>query len=160
MQRPNQDYLESQVLTATPQKLRWMLIEGALRHARQVIHHWDASQDASATEALVHCRAIVSELLSGVRGDESPLTRQVAGLYSFLFRHLMEAQLHRDRSRVDETIAILEIESETWRLVCEQLPERPASSPDTGGAGSTPSEILAPNQGVGGPPPSAFQLDA
>ena len=39
MQQPaHESYLEAQVMTATPQKLRLMLIEGAIRFARQTLH--------------------------------------------------------------------------------------------------------------------------
>ena len=33
-------YLEAQANTATPQKLRLMLIDGGLRFARQTLDHW------------------------------------------------------------------------------------------------------------------------
>ena len=118
-------YLEAQVMTATPQKLRLMLIEGAIRFARQTIQQWAVNQNEEALESLIRCRSIVSELLAGVRTEESDLTRQVASVYVFLFRTLTEAQLRRDRQKVEEVIRVLEVECETWRLVCEKLPGKP-----------------------------------
>lgn len=141
MEQPaHQSYLESQVLTATPQKLRLMLIEGAIRFGRQTLHHWEEDENEKALETIIRCRTIVSELLASVHVDESELTKKVAGLYLFVFRQLTEAQLRRDSHLVGEALRVLEAERETWQLVCEQMPEAPpaaASAPDS-------AEILAP----------------
>jgi flagellar protein FliS len=122
---PRNSYLESQVLTATPQKLRLMLIEAALRAARQALNSWEEKLDSEANIALIRCREIISELLAAIRPDDSELTRNVSGIYVFLFKTLAEAQLHRDRAKVGEAIKVLEIEQETWRDVCEQMPNAP-----------------------------------
>jgi len=159
MQDTVQKYLESQVMTATPQKLRLMLIEGAIRFARQSIGLWERGENEKAIEALGRCRGIISELLSGIRPDESALTRQVAGVYLFLFRTLTEAQLRRDSKKVEDTISVLEVERETWRLVCEKLPEVPVPS---GSSERLPKtvEIIAPAQSIDGPQLSGFTVDA
>jgi flagellar protein FliS len=120
-------YLESQVLTATPQRLRLMLIEGAIRFARQAIAFWEQGQADAGTAALHRARRIVSELLSGIRPESSSLSSKVAGVYSFLFRTFSEALPRRDVRRVAEALEVLEVEHETWRLLCGQLPEHPAS---------------------------------
>jgi len=124
---PRGSYLESQVLTATPQKLRLMLIEAALSAARQALSCWEEKLDPRANLALVRCREIISELLAAVKPDDTELTRNVAGIYLFLFKTLAEAQLHRDPAKVEEAILVLEIERETWREVCEQMPLAPAA---------------------------------
>ena len=81
--------------------------------------------------AVGRCRGIVSELLAAVSPEPSDLSRSVAAVYLFLFRTLAEAQLHRDRRRVAEVIDVLEIERETWRLVCERTPQpSPPATPD------------------------------
>ena len=42
----------------------------------------------------------------------------------FLFKTLAEAQLLRDQVKVSDAISVLEIEQETWRDVCKQMPNR------------------------------------
>ena len=118
-------YLQSQVLSATPQKLRLMLIDAGIAAARQTLLHWEQNRNEDATESLIRCRDIVGELLSGVKVAESDLTRKIAAVYLFLFQALTQAQLQRTRQPVEETIRVLEVERETWRLVCEQLPHTP-----------------------------------
>ena len=122
---PRNTYLESQILTATPQKLRLMLIEAALGAARQSLKSWEEKLDSDANIALIRCREIVSELWTSVKPDDSELTQNVAGIYMFLFKTLAEAQLYRDQVKVNDAINVLEIERETWRDVCKQVPNRP-----------------------------------
>jgi flagellar protein FliS len=153
-------YLEAQITTATPQKLRLMLIEGAIRSARRALEEWQAKRNDQAIHALIHCRGIIAELVSGIRLDQSELTRQVANVYLFLYRSLTEAQLRRDASQVEEAIEVLELERETWQLVCEKLPAQPFPMHAIDPAGEIPAEIAAPSHGIGGPVSSAFSLDA
>ncbi len=122
---PRNSYLESQILTATPQKLRLMLIEAAMGAARHAINSWEEKLDSDASIALMRCRDIVAELWAAVKLDDSELTRNVAGIYMFLFKTLAEAQLHRDQAKVRDAIKVLEIERETWRAVCKQMPNPP-----------------------------------
>ena len=49
---PGNAYLEVQVLTATPQRLRLMLIAGAIRWARQALSCWDADRADEACGAI------------------------------------------------------------------------------------------------------------
>jgi flagellar protein FliS len=136
-------YLETQVQTATPQKLRLMLIEGALRFARQTLDQWQAAQSDQALESLIRCREIVSELIAGIRPDASPLASQVNGLYVYLFSALIEAQQTRDEHQLAAVIRVLEEERETWRQLCEQLPDRPVPPPT---AAFSQREELAPSR--------------
>ena len=164
LQNSREAYLETQISTATPQKLRLMLIDGGIRFARLGQIAWQEDRGDEAFEHVSRCRAIVSELLAGVRIDQSELTRQVAAIYSFLFRLLTEAQAERDPNRLEQVIHVLEEERLTWAAVCEQMPEAPAEV-------EQPEEILAPRTGgipavpfLAGEPqslePSGFSIDA
>jgi len=131
-------YLETQVMTATPQRLRLMLIEGAMRFAREAImHHEQADADATF-ESILRCRAIITELLGAIKSDRSEAARQVAGIYLFLFRELSEIQMKHDAARLGEVVRVLEVEQETWRQLCEAMPEAPEPEES-----SLPKEITA-----------------
>jgi len=139
MERNSHDaYLNTQVYTATPQKLHLMLIEGAIRFARQTIQYWEEEDHEQACESLIRCRRIITEILAGIKGEDSEVARRTSALYVYLFQTLTEAQLHWRRENLDDVIRVLEIERETWTLVCEQMPEAPQ-----GGQTSSESEITA-----------------
>ena len=122
-------YFETQVLTATPQKLRLMLIEAAIRFGHKTIDAWARDDNETATDSLIRCRDIIGELLSAVRPEEGELTRSVADIYLFLFQALTTAQQERDKHQVQEVLSVLEVERDTWKKVCEQMPEAPAAPP-------------------------------
>ena len=124
MPDPRNTYLENEVFTATPQKLRLMVIDGALRFANRALDVWD--QDTVRNDALTRCRALVSELLSSIKVDETKVAQNVARLYAFVYELLVDAHIDKDKSKVSETIEILQIERETWRQVCEAMPHAPA----------------------------------
>jgi flagellar protein FliS len=160
-------YFETQVATATPQRLRLMLIEGALRQARVAQGAWRSGDVPAGLQAITHCRDIVSELIAGIQPEQTPVAKQVLGIYMFLFSTLVEAQFARDSDRLSDIIRVLEEERQTWQAVCEQMPDRPIAA-----AAST--EELAPQRvsdawtpGYGLAPPhsrkqtsSAFSIDA
>jgi flagellar protein FliS len=147
-------YLETQINTATPQRLRLMLIEGAIRFARRTQDLWRESVDVQALEALVRCRDIVGELLAGVSVEESPLTTQVGNLYGYLLSALAEIQYSRDEHQLAAVIRVLEEERETWRQLCEQVPDRLSAAPS---AAFAPREDLAPAIAARS---EAFSIDA
>jgi flagellar protein FliS len=126
---PRDAYLETQVLTAPPQKLRLMLIEGAMRFAQQAGAYWQAEQWEAGLEANIRAREILGELMSSLDPEQSPLAKQILPIYNFVFRTLTEAQLAHDQAKLQDALRVLGEERETWRQVCEALPgdeHRPA----------------------------------
>jgi flagellar secretion chaperone FliS len=121
-------YLETQIATATPQRLRLMLIDGALRRAREAVDAWREDRPDDALEPLGRCRSIVAELIAGIREGSSPLADQVLGIYLFLFQELSEVSLGREMARIEGVIRVLEEERITWQEVCLTLTDRPVET--------------------------------
>jgi len=119
--KARESYLATQVTTATPQKLRLMLVEGAIRFGVRAQSLWNDQQEAEAMEALIRCRQIVAELMAAVKDDGSPLGIKIMALYTFLFRTLTESQLNQDAAKLAEVLNVLQVERETWSQVCEKL---------------------------------------
>lgn len=118
------NYIETEVMTAPPQKLQLMMIEAAIRFSKRAKLHWEAGDDEKACEALNRAQQVMSELLGGLNREASPkLVGKIASVYVFVFRNLMEAALQRDVKKVDDAVKVLEVEQETWRLVCRKLAE-------------------------------------
>lgn len=117
-----QEYLAQQVLTAAPQKLQLLLIEAAIRHCLRARDDYRAGEYLAGGEPILKAQEIVTELLSSARQDPtSTLGKQVAALYAYLFRTLIEAHMKHDVRKLDDVLRILGEERETWRLVCEQI---------------------------------------
>lgn len=156
MSEARDTYLETQVKTATPQRLRLMLIEGALRFAARGKEAFLAGERDAAAESLERCRDIVSELLSGVRPGHHPLNDVTRALYAFVFRALAEGQLLNKPSKLNDAIRVLEEERETWLQVCQVCPEAP---PPEEGDNFRSQEVLASDM-ASGTVVERFSLDA
>lgn len=114
-------YLEAAIQTASPAKLRLMLLERACEVGGQLSRCWREDEEkAGANEYSLKLLELLNELLSGITAQESNLGDQVADLYVFLIQHLIAAENHSDSGAIDEIRTILEVEAETWRLVCAQ----------------------------------------
>lgn len=136
-------YLTTEVMTATPQKLHLMLIDGTIRLAQQARRHWQAGgEDEKACEAIIRAQEIVTQLLAGLNRRENPdLSNKVAAVYLFIFQALVDAGMNRDARRLDEAVRVLKVERETWWQVCQQPTIQSGQSPHdfaSGPAGQRP----------------------
>lgn len=159
--RPRDTYFETQVLTAAPQKLHLMLLNGALRFAREAGEHWRAARIHEGGEAIIGAQRILTELLRGLKPDLAPaLVSQVSSVYNFIFRRLVEAGFRRDQQKLADAIRILEVERDTWRQVCEQLGDRLESTAPTQHSRPAPTPHIAPKLDLGASATAGFSLEA
>jgi flagellar protein FliS len=146
-------YFESKVLTAPPQRLQLMLIEGAIRFTRQAQEAFRLGDRVAASAALLRTIDIVGELLAAARANNTDLNKKVADVYWFLFRRIGEAKINFDAVALAEALRLLEYERETWQLLCDKLSN---SSP----ADAAPPHANAFAAGRGVKAKSGFSLEA
>jgi len=159
------NYLATEVLTAPPQKLRLMLIQAAIRWCERARQSWQADDREQAFEAVIRAQEIVSELLAGINTEVEPdLTRKVAAIYLFVFRSLVDANLHQSPQKLDEAVRVLREEEETWRQLCATLAgsERTAAAEfsSSGRSQSPPIPNLSSLAGLSDDSPSGFSVEA
>ena len=122
MQTARHNYLQAEVQTATPQKLRLMLIEAAIKNIHRVKKAWEDEKYESGFESLSLAQDIVAELLSSLNKESNPeLSGKIASIYVFIFRCLSEGGMTHDQQKMDDALRVLNSERETWRLVCEKF---------------------------------------
>jgi flagellar protein FliS len=119
-------YLETEVTTATPQRLRLMLIEETLRQARRAQDAAGRGERTEAAAATTRCRNLISELLAGVQPEQSAVAKEVLRLYLFVYSTLVEVEFGGDYGRLADIVRVLEEEQVTWQAVCQQSPDLPA----------------------------------
>ncbi len=147
----SRSYLETEVTTATPQKLHLMLIEGAMRFLERTKAHWQAGENDRAAESLARAQEIVTEMLAALNHQADPgLAKQVASIYVFVFRQMTAAGLSRDPKPLDDALRVLQVERETWQEVCRSQPDA---------AASTSAEVAEFTAGPAGGGPIAFTFD-
>ena len=130
MQNPHDEYLATQVLTATPDRLRLMLIEAALRKCELARQTWDVEAGEPWGEPLGRAQDIVTELLASLNFVDQPqLARKIAAVYNYIFRELVAAHLEHDATRLENARRLLEIERDTWRQVAHKLSQSGETAP-------------------------------
>ena len=123
-------YQQGELLTATPQRLQYLLIDGAIRFAKKAKGHWQTGDYEQGGETMDRCEAILTEILKNVRIDRWTVADQIAGLYLFLLRSAALAHFRHDIEQLDKVISILETERETWRVLCESPVDASTSQDD------------------------------
>ncbi len=113
-------YLQQEILTASPIRLRWMLIRRAEELCGEVNRLWADGQDTQATGWLLRIRDILGELLNGVQSD-NPVSRSVSDLYVYLLKMLSQIEKGRDVAGLKRLEELLHIENETWQEVIRKF---------------------------------------
>ena len=95
-------YVESKVLTAPPQRLHLMLIEGAIRFGRQAEESLRLGNHAASANPMLRVIDILGELLAGVREKKGASTRRSQTcigtcFVGFLRRRLMLMRRHSEK---------------------------------------------------------------
>ena len=141
-------YLETKVLTAPPQQLHLMLLDGAIRFGRQAQDGLERGDQIAAATPLLRMLDIVGELLAGVRENKSELNRKIADLYAFLFRRVSEAKINSDGVALRESLELLEFERETWQLACDKFASASAKGPHPSHTAAYASRNPSPKNGL------------
>ena len=123
-------YFKTRVLTASPEELHLMLYDGAIKFAGQAREAIAGGDIERSYNLLVRSQNIVLELLNGLKRDLAPeVCNKQAALYNFIYRRLVDANLHKDTAALDDAIKILNYCRETWTLVIDKLAEQKGVAP-------------------------------
>lgn len=143
---PANAYLRTRVLTASPEELRLLLLDGAIKFARQG-REGLASKDYEASyNGISQSRNIVLELLTTVKPEHDPdLADRVKALYTYMYVTMVEASMEKSVEKLDSVISLLEYERETWVMLMDQLAK------ERGGATPAPAETPAGEAAPGRP---------
>lgn len=120
--RASDAYLETQIHTASPIKLRLLLIEGAIRFLTQANEHAANGKRDLAGEATSRARDILAEILNNVWNAEGYVAKQQKSIYGYLLRLATVMQLRGQFEHATDILRVLAEERETWRQLAEIHP--------------------------------------
>lgn len=130
-----QEYLEARVMTAPKQSLHLLVVDGALRHAKRAEEALVAGDRELAHRSISDSSAFVGELINGLDQTAAPeVVANLAVLFTFVYRRLVEADVYGSAEKVRDAIKILSIHREGWVEVLEKL----SAAPDASSSVSTP----------------------
>ena len=128
-QKPN-EYLKVKIQTAQPSELLLLLLDGALRFARQAKPLMGTNEFEEKNRLFLRAQNIVLELFQALDqriGDE--LYARLTGLYRFCYDRLVRANVENDTSAVDDALSILEHLRETWGLAVRKARDESGGTP-------------------------------
>jgi flagellar protein FliS len=122
------NYLRTKVLTATPEQLQMMLYDGALRFGEQARAAIQQKQYEQSYNLICRVQKILTELSCSLKHDVAPeLCGKLAGLYTFAYRKLIEANVDHAIGPLEEALSVLRYQRETWAMVMDQLGKQKAA---------------------------------
>jgi flagellar protein FliS len=114
--------LRTKVLTATPEQLQLMLFDGAIRFAEQAREALQQKNYEKSHGLITSAQKIVNQLLGTLKRDLSPeLCGNLAGIYTYVFRRLVDANVTHKLQPLDEAVKLLKYQRETWLLLLQKL---------------------------------------
>jgi flagellar protein FliS len=136
---PANAYLRTKVMTASPEELRLMLLDGAIKFARQGREGLVKRDFEASYNGISQSRDIVLELLMSIRTEHDPeLLDRIKAVYTFMYSEMISASMEKSVPKLDGVIKLLEYERETWSLLMGQLiVERAAAKPRSAQASAT-----------------------
>lgn len=128
-QSAQQNYLRTRVFTATPEQLQMMLFDGAVRFADQARAALERKDFEGSYNNISRAQRIITELTGSLKHDVSPdLCNKLAAIYNYIYRKLVDANVHHTVEALDEALKMLKYQRETWAMLLEQLGKTKAAA--------------------------------
>lgn len=122
MENKVNQYLRTRVMSASPEELRLMLLEGALKYARLAADGLEKKDYEKVYDGSTRSQAIILELINSLDPKYAPdICDKLTALYSFIYQRLVDGVMKKDASIFQECIRLLDYERETWVMLMEQL---------------------------------------
>ncbi|QSZ27008.1 flagellar export chaperone FliS [Aceticella autotrophica] len=113
MINPYQQYKENSILTASPEELVLMLYNGILRFTEEAKIAIENKDFERANNSIIRAQDIVSEL-SATLDMEYDISKNLYSMYDYIMRRLIEANLKKDISILDEVKELVKDLKEAW----------------------------------------------
>lgn len=113
MNNPYASYRQNAVSTARPGELTLMLYSGALGFVREAAQHIEQKNMESAHRAILRAQDIVL-YLSDTLNTEYEVGQNLALLYDYLYRRLVEANVKKSAEILAEVLELLGGLREAW----------------------------------------------
>ncbi len=173
MDQTANNYLTTRVMSASPQELRLLLLDAAIKFTHQACEGLRTKNFELSFNGFGQAREIALELVSGISEDADPdLADKVRGVFLFIYRELMDASFDKSIERTERVIELLEYERDTWVLAMKRIAdERGCGNPpgrsaggapegSTAGPGKIPGQSASSPAGDGSPGTSRLSIQA
>lgn len=106
-------YKENSIYTATPEELTLMLYNGLVKFLLQSVSAIEAKNIEKANNSIIRSQAIIKEFQATLDMNYEVSTN-LDILYDYMYRRLVEANLKKDRTIVEEILGYAKELRDTW----------------------------------------------
>ena len=110
------DYQRNAILTASPAELTLMLYEGAIKFcniAKMAIEKGDIQK---AHENIMRAQRVITEFRATL-DRKYPVWEDFERVYDYIYRKLVEANMHKDLVPLEEALKYIREMRDTWKEV-------------------------------------------
>ena len=112
------DYLINQVMSASPNKLIEMLIEGAIKSIKKAEMAIEDKKIEAANNEIVHAQDIVDELKFSVNKEiEGDIPQQLISTYDVVEQELIQANIHKEKNHLEIALTMLNELLDAWKQI-------------------------------------------
>ena len=109
-------YQNSKVMTASPGELTLMLYEGAIKFCNVAIIGIEQKDIQKTHDNILKAQKIITEFRSTL-DFKYPLANEFEAIYEYLYRRLLDANMKKDSSILEEVLTHLRTMRDTWKDV-------------------------------------------
>lgn len=114
MKNPYSQYQQNSIMTAAPEELTLMLYNGAVKFIKQGKASIEEKDLQKAHNSIVRAQDIISELNITLNMDYE-ISHNLRSLYTFILERLMQANIKKDVTILDEVLPLVEELRDTWK---------------------------------------------
>ncbi len=118
----NNPYFEQNILNAEPVELTRMIYRLAISSVREAREHLAEKKIRERAAAINRAYSAIAELLASLRPEAAPeLSARLQGLYSYMLRRLLDANLQQIDPPLAEVLGLLVTLEEAWSGAATKL---------------------------------------
>ena len=114
MYNPYQKYQNNSVMTASPEELTLMLYNGAIKFCNLGKEAIEKNNIEVSHKNIVKAQAIIQELRVTL-DPKYPISAEMKRLYEFIEQLLLEANLKKDITKIDQALDLIRDFRDTWQ---------------------------------------------
>lgn len=108
-------YQQTQIQTATPEKLLIMLYNGAINFLNKSKAYMEQRDFAQTNTFLLKAQAIITEFMNTIDWEPNPeFAQNLYNLYEFMNYTLVQANIRKDPEKIDVVIDLLKTLKSAW----------------------------------------------
>ena len=115
-------YFEQMILTASPVELIRLLYQRAINSVRDAREHLKNGRIMERGKSINNAYLVLMELSQSLNAEEAPdLARRLSGLYAYMQKKLLDANLKQQDAPLAEVLSLLTTLDEGWRAVPDSV---------------------------------------